>query len=173
MNDIRIKNGDIVLSSRGGFEEIKGPSKIIQDLTNWLLNPEGYNRFHPWAGTGLDEFIGSRVDEVTNMDIKNEIERALSLYYSKQFEELRERIQNQSSPTIAMWMAEPDSVVESWKDVMVVNDGPTIRAQLGFRTVAGTETTFAINIVSTSDVTSLMVGTANASRIEEFPNLAI
>lgn len=168
MNDLLIENGDLSLSTTGDAQIVTGPSKIIQDLKNWLMNRLGYNRFHPWAGTGIDDFVGGRPGEKTNMTIKRQIEQALSTYYAKQFEELRKRISVQSDAVTAMSMAQPDSIVESWKDVIVTNAGPYVRVTLGFRTVAGSEESFSLNIVNASDVTSLMVATANSNRVEEF-----
>lgn len=149
MNTLLIRDGDIVLQPDGRPEMIDGPAKIVQDLTHWLLNDLRYNRFHPWAGASLERFVGESSNAVTAAAIKRRVQESLRLYYDNQFQELRRRIALREDPVTAIALAHPDSIVESWDSVSVRLEATDIAVDIGFKTIAGSQGSFAISIEST------------------------
>lgn len=61
--DLKISDGDLVISSSGDLEKVEGLDKLIQDILKILTTPIGTNRFHPWYGSPVSKsMVGSAFD---------------------------------------------------------------------------------------------------------------
>jgi phage baseplate assembly protein W len=76
---LRLVNGDLDLSSNT-MGVVRGVEKLTQDLSLWLREQYGIDRFHPDYGSALDSFIGQSINIATQHEIQVEVLRVLSLY---------------------------------------------------------------------------------------------
>ena len=76
---LKLLNGDLDLSSNK-MGTVQGVAKLTQDLSVWLREEYGIDRFHPDYGSALDTYIGEPLDEVLEHDIQVEILRVLGNY---------------------------------------------------------------------------------------------
>jgi phage baseplate assembly protein W len=76
---LMIRNGDLsVLGSE--CQVVSGQAKLQQDLTLWLLERYGSDRWHPAFGSNLQSYIGSLISPATKANAYNEIIRVLNNY---------------------------------------------------------------------------------------------
>ena len=77
--DLKIKNGDLVISKSGSLELVSGNSKIRQDIVKILLTNIGDNKFHARYGSDLGAFkIGDVSDQkMIELDLKRSVEEAI------------------------------------------------------------------------------------------------
>lgn len=93
---LAIANGDLVQSgSRLGL--VYGVDKLKQDVTCWLTERYGGDRFHVNMGSILQEFIGGVVSSATKAEIHAEVFRVLQNYQSVQLKRFRENPEKLSS----------------------------------------------------------------------------
>jgi phage baseplate assembly protein W len=137
VDTIVIKNRDIILDNRGRIITAGGAYKVAQDLKTFLLNQLGYNRFHPWIGSHLDNFVGRQVDSKTLHNIRIDVTECLNLYTEVQMQDLRKRIDESGNAVIAVDEADPSSLVKSWTQLDVKPEGTAIRIRVSFKTWTG------------------------------------
>lgn len=139
MRDILIEGGDIALSSKGRVEFVSGPKKVIEDLKRFLMNDLGYNRFHPWIGSNLENIIGQSYHPEGLANIRYAVRDALNRYTQAQIEELKRRIQERGNPLLAVGEAGPDSIIKNWTRLEIQELSGNILVRIGFETFTGAE----------------------------------
>lgn len=86
---LMVANGDLVQQgSQLGI--VYGVDKLKQDLTLWLAERYGIDRFHPAMGSNLQNYIGGIISYHTQSMVYNEVMRVLDNYQRVQFRGLRE-----------------------------------------------------------------------------------
>lgn len=94
-----IKNGDLNFAGPGGFATVTGQQKLVQDLKNWFLEPQGTDPFHLDYGAILDggtladgsqadPIIGNVLSAEAIVLIESEVRRVLSAYQQQQLNRL-------------------------------------------------------------------------------------
>lgn len=73
---------------------VYGVNKLRQDLTLWMTERRGIDRFHPTMGTILPDFVGSLIVESTKTLIQGEILRVLQGYQAYRLYEFKRAPQN-------------------------------------------------------------------------------
>lgn len=154
MDTFEIKNGDIAIDSTGKLSLIGGAQKVSQDLRNFLLNEIGFSRFHPWIGSHLDDFVGQTIDSTLIQKIKSDVRDCLNLYTENQMLDLRKRIEERGNPSVAVAQADPSSLVKSWSQLNVYDDGTSIFIKIGFITYTGEEDSTDIQLNQGNYITS-------------------
>jgi phage baseplate assembly protein W len=87
MYSIKFTNGDIDLSDRRGVV-ITGREKLIQQLTNWLTEAYGVDRFHPAYGSKLQSMVGAANTDAFLRELEDEVRRTIEKYMQIQAEGL-------------------------------------------------------------------------------------
>lgn len=86
---LAIRNGDLVQQgSQLGI--VYGTEKLKQDLTLWMAERYGIDRFHPSMGSNFQNYIGGVIGYTTQAMIYSEAERVLDNYQKIQFQGLRQ-----------------------------------------------------------------------------------
>ncbi len=85
---LKITDGDLDMST-GVLKRVGGLDKLTQDLSLWLREPYGTDRFHPLYGSVLDQYIGSIINDLSEHHIKTEVVRVLNAYQQIQYESMR------------------------------------------------------------------------------------
>lgn len=80
---LALKNGDLVLSG-SNLAIVSGSDKLQQDMTCWLEERLGVDRFHPRYGSILPNFIGGIVNLSTQAAVQGEVDRVLGNYQAVQ-----------------------------------------------------------------------------------------
>ena len=90
---LRVANGDLCLQgSQLGI--VYGSEKLKQDLSLWMAERFGVDRFHPSYGSYLENYIGGIIGANTRSVVQQEAMRILDNYQKIQYSGL------QSSPTL-------------------------------------------------------------------------
>lgn len=90
---LKILNGDLVQEgSQLGI--VYGVDKLKQDLTLWMAERYGIDRFHPGMGSRLQDYVGGIINYHTQAMVESEVTRVLDNYQKVTFAGLRE------SPTL-------------------------------------------------------------------------
>lgn len=137
MRDLLIEAGDIALSSKGKARMVSGPKKVIEDLKRFLMNDLGYNRFHPWMGSNLENIIGQSYHPEGLANIRYAIREAINNYTQSQIEEMKRRIEERGEPLMAVGEAGPDSIVKNWTRLEMTESGGQVTIRVGFETFTG------------------------------------
>lgn len=86
---LQILNGD--LSQQGSqLGIVANVDKLTQDLTLWMTERYGIDRFHPAMGSSFQNWIGGIISYHTQQMVQNEAERILDNYQKVQYRGLRE-----------------------------------------------------------------------------------
>lgn len=86
---LQILNGD--LAQQGSeLGIVYGVGKLTQDLTLWMTERYGIDRFHPTMGSSFQNWIGGIISYHTQQMVQNEAERILDNYQKVQYRGLRE-----------------------------------------------------------------------------------
>ena len=96
--DLKLKSGDIQLSTDGTLSIGSGNQKIRQDIVKIILTKLGENRFHPQYGsnTGLLQ-IGAAADQsLLELDLNQSVQSAIRFLMSLQREQSKRQILNSS-----------------------------------------------------------------------------
>jgi hypothetical protein len=89
---LAVVNGD--LQQQGSsLSIVYGINKLTQDITLWLMEQYGIDRFHPNMGSVLQQFIGGMVDGSTQAEVQGEVLRVLQNYQAVQYRGLRQNPQ--------------------------------------------------------------------------------
>lgn len=133
MKDLLIDKGDIQIQA-GDLKLIDGVDKIKQDLTRWLIEDVGYNKFHPDMGGSLDSHIAEPVNSILLHEIRQQVRRSLQRYQQYQLEDIKERIEIEGDPFVAIGLSRPDSIIKEIQQIDVWKDYDRIRIQIHFTT---------------------------------------
>lgn len=80
---LALGNGDLVQEgSRLGI--VYGTGKLTQDMTCWMEERLGVDRFHPRYGSVLPNFIGGMITASTQAAVQSEVDRVLGNYQAVQ-----------------------------------------------------------------------------------------
>ena len=85
---LAVVNGDLVQQGTS-LGIVYGINKLNQDLSLWVTERYGIDRFHPSMGSILPDFIGSLITDSTKTQIQGEVLRILQNYQSVQFQGFR------------------------------------------------------------------------------------
>lgn len=55
--DLKIKNGDLQISSTGDLQKVQDTEKLIQDILKIVTTPLGGNPFFPWYGSSISSSL--------------------------------------------------------------------------------------------------------------------
>lgn len=55
--DLKIKNGDLQISSTGDLQKVENTEKLIQDILKIVTTPIGGNPFFPWYGSPISNSL--------------------------------------------------------------------------------------------------------------------
>lgn len=85
---LKVTNGDLAMAgSQLGI--VYGVDKLKQDLTLWMTERYGIDRFHPSMGSNFQNYIGGIIGYGTQAMIRSEAERILDNYQKVQYRGLR------------------------------------------------------------------------------------
>lgn len=85
---LQVVNGDLaVQGSQLGI--VYGTDKLRQDLTLWMTERFGIDRFHPAMGSNFQNYIGGVIGYGTQAKVKGEAERILDNYQKVQYRGLK------------------------------------------------------------------------------------
>lgn len=80
---LALRDGDLVqLGST--LQTVSGANKLQQDMSLWLTERLGVDRFHPRYGSILPNFIGGVINLSTQADVQSEVDRVLGNYQAVQ-----------------------------------------------------------------------------------------
>jgi hypothetical protein len=86
---LQVANGDLVQSgSQMGI--VFGIGKLTQDMTLWVAERYGIDRFHPAMGSQLQNYIGGIINFNTQSMVYSEVMRVLDNYQKVQFNAFRQ-----------------------------------------------------------------------------------
>jgi phage baseplate assembly protein W len=80
---LALQNGDLALQG-SSFGIVSGTAKLQQDMSLWLTERLGVDRFHPRYGSQLPDFIGGVIDLTTQSKVQSEVDRVLGNYQAIQ-----------------------------------------------------------------------------------------
>lgn len=86
---LAIANGDLVTNG-SHLAIVYGTDKLRQDLTLWLAERFGIDRFHPAMGSNFQNYIGGVISQNTRAMIYSEALRVLDNYQKVQYQRLKE-----------------------------------------------------------------------------------
>lgn len=86
---LQVANGDLVQDG-SGLAIVYGVNKLKQDLTLWMTERYGIDRFHPGMGSYFQNYIGGIISYHTQSMIRNEAERIVDNYTRVQRRGLRQ-----------------------------------------------------------------------------------
>lgn len=84
--DLKLKNGDLIISDSGDLSIVSGNNKLRQDIVKILLTRPGDNKFYKKYGSDVGMLkIGSIADQsILELDIKRSVEDAIRYLISLQ-----------------------------------------------------------------------------------------
>ena len=80
---LKVANGDLVLKG-SQMALVGGTDKLKQDLILWVAERYGIDRFHPWMGSNLQNYIGGMITQGTQAMVYSEVMRVLDNYQKTQ-----------------------------------------------------------------------------------------
>ena len=80
---LALQNGDLVTQG-STLAIVSGTGKLKQDMSLWLTERLGVDRFHPRYGSVLPDFIGGVIDMTTQSKVQGEVDRVLGNYQTIQ-----------------------------------------------------------------------------------------
>jgi phage baseplate assembly protein W len=122
---LKITDGDLDASS-GTMQRVTGLDKLVQDLSLWLREPYGIDRFHTLYGSVLDQYIGSVIDASSDHEIKSEVIRVINAFQQIQLIGLKK---NPSKYTL-------DELLDSIQSVSVKLDYDRVYIDVRFLTAS-------------------------------------
>lgn len=141
-------NGDLSINGPGGFAIVTGTQKLIQDLKNWLLEPQGTDPLHLDYGSTIDggiingapvdSLVGQTLTDVVLMDIQAEIQRVLVAYQQQQLD----RLYNEQSLYDGKNTFTSGELLYAINSISVTQNGDTAVASVSITTTDGQNLTF-------------------------------
>lgn len=89
MKSLQVSRGDIALGSNRRVSTVYAKSKLLQDLSHWLLEPLGTSSTTPSFGSRINELAFGENTSAQSLILKDEITRVLTLYQNLQFERVK------------------------------------------------------------------------------------
>lgn len=86
---LQVANGDLVIAG-DQLSIVWGAAKLQQDMTLWLAERLGVDRFHPAYGSMLQNYIGGIINYNTQSMVYSEVMRVLDNYQKVQFQAFRQ-----------------------------------------------------------------------------------
>ena len=86
---LRITDGDLTVTP-SGVSLVSKTEKLRQDLSLWLREVFGIDRFHPYYGSTLDSYVGQAMRPQEIAFLKSEVVRVLQNYQKVQQLGMRE-----------------------------------------------------------------------------------
>lgn len=83
MYTLAMKDGDWDFTDRHG-KVATGNNKLVQQLSNWVQEELGLDRFHPSYGSGLQTMVGKPKLEETQAAVEQELMRVCTSYMDYQ-----------------------------------------------------------------------------------------
>lgn len=164
MDDFLISSGDIDISN-GSVTEVTGAEKVAQDLKTWLLNDLDHNRFHPWLGASLDEFVGQVPEYPYLHAVKTRVRESLNSYIADQIRELKRRAEKKGNALLAIILAEPNSIIREFTHLEVHAYATDIIVKIGFNTFAGQSRVMAVQLITGSTLDTLGESSGTLARL--------
>lgn len=93
---LAIANGDLVQQG-SSLGLVFGINKLKQDLSCWLQESYGGDRFHVNMGSILQEFIGNILNQSTRVEVQAEVLRVLQNYQVMQLKRFKENPEKMSA----------------------------------------------------------------------------
>lgn len=124
----KIKDGDLDTSTTV-FGVVTGVEKLTQELSMWLREQYGIDRFHPQYGSVLDAYIGETINDQTQSEIQIEVERVLLAFSALQ----RQAVQANKSKY------DRNELLDTIEEVRCVENLDSINVYIRFRTALGFE----------------------------------
>ena len=132
---IAIKDGDIELKGNT-FAIVTGTAKLEQELSVWLRERFGSDRFHTNYGSTLDYYIGSVMSDTAVFEIESEVERILRNYQALQLRRFREDPQ----------ALDPSEILAEISSVRAKPNYDAVEVTIHFTTYRGTSSNISVNI---------------------------
>jgi phage baseplate assembly protein W len=85
---LQVANGDLVQAG-SSLGIVYDSNKLQQDMTLWLAERYGIDRFHPAMGSQLQNYIGGIINYNTQATVYSEVMRVLDNYQKVQFQAFR------------------------------------------------------------------------------------
>lgn len=76
---LKITNGDLD-NSTSTMGTISGIDKLTQDLSLWIRERYGIDRFHPDYGSIAESYIGNEINDLNIHELEAEVYRILNIY---------------------------------------------------------------------------------------------
>lgn len=92
---LQVANGDLVIAG-DQLGIVWGAAKLQQDMTLWLAERLGVDRFHPAYGSMMQNYIGGIIGYNTQSMVYSEVMRVLDNYQKVQFQAFRQNPANYS-----------------------------------------------------------------------------
>lgn len=115
---LALSNGDLVQQG-SQLAIVSGTDKLYQDVTLWLTERYGGDRFHPTYGSALESFIGGVIGTSTQAQAYNEILRVLANYQNQQDQAFRAN-PNAFSVSELLYSVDNVSVTVSYDTVQAI-----------------------------------------------------
>lgn len=84
MYTIKFKDGDWDFTNNRSGNVITGKEKLVQQLSLWIDESLGIDRFHPEYGCNLQNLVGSINSQETIKTVENELARVIQDYMDYQ-----------------------------------------------------------------------------------------
>lgn len=132
---ISVKDGDINLKGNT-FAIVTSTQKLEQELSIWLRERFGSDRFHTNYGSTLDYYIGRVVSDTAVFEIQSEVERVLKNYQALQFRKFRQ------SPELL----DPSEILAVVNSVVAKPSYDSVEVTVHFTTYQGTQSNLSVMI---------------------------
>jgi phage baseplate assembly protein W len=130
----QIVDGDIATTG-STINLVQGTDKLVQDLSLWLRELYGVDRFHPSFGSILDTFIGGVMSPGAEVQVQAEIMRVLQNYQTIQLQAFK------NTPALFS----PAELLQQILGVTVTISYDQVDALVSFMTAQGTVASTAIS----------------------------
>lgn len=88
MQGLALVHGDLAIGSDGGYLLYSGADRIRQDLTLWLTEVYGADRFHPTFGSVVASYLGQVITDGLQQLVRAEVNRVVQNYIILQQQEV-------------------------------------------------------------------------------------
>ena len=118
-------------------------TKLVQDLTIWMLEQYGIGFSTPNFGSNLQAMIGQSSPQILASQVQAEVTRILGLYRTQQQQQLT---QAQSTNQLANWSL--SQVIQSINSVVATAAATQVTVVVNLTTLAGSNTTLQVSVTS-------------------------
>jgi len=143
MKCFKVENGDLVLGAGNRLLFADFKSKLIQDLTIWMLETYGIGFSTPNFGSNLDTFIGQASPQLLAAQVQTEVARIVGLYQTQQQLMLQ---QSASTNQLSNWSK--SQIIQQINSIQAIVQGVQIAVQVTLTTLAGVATSLQATISS-------------------------